>query len=411
VPERRYRLLILCSHPVPYASPAFRRMAQHPRLEIEVAYCSMQGAEAAMDHEFGREVQWDLPLLEGYPWVCVPNRSPRPKLGRFFGLINPGLWKLVRSGNYDAVLAYTGYRYLSFWIAATAARLGRVPLLSSTDAYSLRGIRPDRWKVLLKRFILPLIYRVNDFVVVPSEATSRFVASLGVPRQRILFAPGGFDMEWWAGEAARSDRDETRARFGVSGDSPVFLFCGKLQPWKRPQDLLHAFARLTPCNGYAVFAGDGPLRAALEAEAKALGVEQRVLFPGFVKQTELPALYRAADVLVLPSDYDGCPLVVCEAMSCGCPVVLSDAIPGRFELVRHGDTGFVYRCGDVDALASILAEVASDRKRLETMSAAAAERMRAWSVLAYVDALLHALDQAIPSGQACKSRQRASAIS
>jgi len=54
----------------------FQKLAQDPRLEILVAYCSMQGAEARVDPEFGVEVAWDTPLFEGYPWVHVPNRAP-----------------------------------------------------------------------------------------------------------------------------------------------------------------------------------------------------------------------------------------------------------------------------------------------------------------------------------------------
>src|ERR1019366_3085506 len=97
-PEMRRRLLIVGSHVVQYSSPIFQRMAQDPRLEIMVAYCSMQGAQAGVDPGFGVEVSWDTPLLEGYPWVHVPNRALRPGIARFFGLFNPGLWKLIRGG-------------------------------------------------------------------------------------------------------------------------------------------------------------------------------------------------------------------------------------------------------------------------------------------------------------------------
>jgi len=89
--KERYRVLLVSSHPVQYAAPLFRLMARHPRLDILVAYCSLQGAEPGIDPEFKVEVAWDIPLLEGYPWVRVPNRSPWPSLDRFTGLVNPGL--------------------------------------------------------------------------------------------------------------------------------------------------------------------------------------------------------------------------------------------------------------------------------------------------------------------------------
>src|SRR6202171_767440 len=114
-PEARRRLLIVGSHVVQYSSPVFQRLAQDPRLEIMVAYCSMQGAQPGVDPGFGVEVSWDTPQLEGYPWVHVPNRAPRPGIGRFFGLFNPGLWKLIRGGKFDAVFR-GGYFYATAWI-------------------------------------------------------------------------------------------------------------------------------------------------------------------------------------------------------------------------------------------------------------------------------------------------------
>jgi len=62
------------------------------------------------------------------------------------------------------------------------------------------------------------------------------------------------------------------------------------------------------------------------------------------------AVYTSADLFVIPSGYDPCPVVVCEAMLCGLPVVLSDQIRGRFDLVRPGETGDIFPCGDINAL-------------------------------------------------------------
>ena len=83
--SRKYRVLLIASHPVQYASPLFRRLAADPRLDIEVAYCSMQGAESGRDPGFGIDVAWDVPLLDGYAWHQIPNRSPCPGIGRFLG--------------------------------------------------------------------------------------------------------------------------------------------------------------------------------------------------------------------------------------------------------------------------------------------------------------------------------------
>lgn len=134
----RFRLLVVGSHVVQYASPVFRRMASDSRIDLTVAYCSMQGAEPGVDPEFGVKVSWDTPVLEGYSWVSVLNRAPHPGLGRFFGLINPALWKLIREGHFDAVFV-SGYFYASAWIAIAAAKWSGIPVLFTTDAYGLRS--------------------------------------------------------------------------------------------------------------------------------------------------------------------------------------------------------------------------------------------------------------------------------
>jgi glycosyltransferase involved in cell wall biosynthesis len=99
--------------------------------------------------------------------------------------------------------------------------------------------------------------------------------------------------------------------------------------------------------------------------------------------------------MLLTSSYDGCPLVVCEAMACGCPVVLSDAIPGRFDIVRPGTTGFIYPCGDVDALAAILHETVSQPEKLEQIAAGARQRMETWSPRESIDGHVLALEAAV----------------
>ena len=76
MPDRKLRVLTISSHPIQYGAPLFRLMAKHPKLDFQVAYCSLRGADsAAYDPEFGANVQWDVPLLDGYKWTHIPNRG------------------------------------------------------------------------------------------------------------------------------------------------------------------------------------------------------------------------------------------------------------------------------------------------------------------------------------------------
>jgi hypothetical protein len=127
MPDRRYRVLALATHPVQYMTPIFRRMAKHPSLDFHVAYCTLRGAEAGHDPEFGADIQWDVPLLDGYSWTHVPNRGSSAE--SFFGLSNLRMGKLIRSGNYDVVLCFIGYVRATFWIACLASKFSKVAFI------------------------------------------------------------------------------------------------------------------------------------------------------------------------------------------------------------------------------------------------------------------------------------------
>ncbi len=391
--DRRFRVLAVASHPVQYASPIFRLMAQHPQLDFHVAYCSLRGAEAAHDPEFGRSVQWDVPLLDGYAWTHVPNHGS----GResFFGLCNPGLWKLIRDGRFNAVLCYAGYLRATFWISFLAAKTTRTAFLFGTDTVTLAPLDGRMWKRPIKRFTWPLLFRLADQVIVPSSRTRELMLSLGIPEERITLTPNIVDNDWWIAQSAGVDRTTIRESWGASADDMIVLFCAKLQPWKRPLDLLRAFAAADLPQAFLIFAGEGPLRSELESAAASLGVTDRVRFLGFVNQRQLPAVYCAADLLVLPSEHDAFGLVINEAMLCGCPVVASDRVGAVRDLIQNGRTGFVYRCGDVSELASLLRRLSTHDPPLSELGRAARARMQTWSPRESIEATVNAITRAV----------------
>jgi glycosyltransferase involved in cell wall biosynthesis len=357
----------------------FRRLAQHPQLEIQVAYCSLQGAETQLDPGFGIDVKWDTPLLEGYPWVCIMNRSLTPRVGSFFGLINPGIWRLISRGKFDAVALFTGYVCATFWIALAAVKWNRIPVLFGTDAHELTARDSKGWKLWVKRRLWPRLFRLADVVLAPSSRTVSLMRSLGIPQDRIGLTPYCVDNDWWIDRSAAVDRRAVRTRWKIPDDSVAVLFCAKLQPWKRPQDLLRAFEQVAEMNAYLIFAGEGPLRPALESEAHSLGIADKVRFLGFVNQSGLPETYRASDVMVLPSEHEPFGVVVNEAMLCRCSVIVSDRVGAGFDLVRDAETGFVFPCGDVKRLAALLRRAIGDPRLLQDMGAASQRRMAHWS--------------------------------
>jgi glycosyltransferase involved in cell wall biosynthesis len=398
--EQRLRVLTISSHPIQYGAPLFRIMARQPKLDFQVAFCSLRGAEAGYDPEFGTNVQWDVPLLDGYKWTHIPNRGSGAE--GFWAWRNTGLWKFIRQGKFDAIISHLGYMRGTFWIAYFAARSIGIPFLFGTDASSIEPRSASRAKLALKRIVWPAVFSLSGQVLTASSAGRDMMVSLGFPAARVSMTLDTVDNDWWLAQANAVDRDEARKSLGFAPHERIILFCAKLQPWKHPMDLLRAFASVGIPDARLVFAGDGAQRASLKKEAATLGVAGRVQFLGFVNQSQLPSLYKAADLMVIPSSYEPFGLVVNEAMLCGCPVVASDRVGAVRDLVVHDETGFVFPCGDLETLATTIRLALQDSTRLNAIKANASERIRAWSPQASAEAMVGAVEAAVSRGR--KSR-------
>ena len=140
---------------------------------------------------------------------------------------------------------------------------------------------------------------------------------------------------------------------GAGDDRPdpgqfVVLYVGRLSPEKNLAFLLRVFQKLSVKYPAARLwmAGDGPIRAQLQALAATLGIERSVTFLGHLPQAELARYYRRADVFVLASFFETQGMVCIEAMQFGKPLLVSDGIVSCRELVDDGENGFIFRHTD-----------------------------------------------------------------
>jgi glycosyltransferase involved in cell wall biosynthesis len=205
----------------------------------------------------------------------------------------------------------------------------------------------DIWR---ERLALPAKLRAARFVVTCTEHNAEHLAeTYGVSRAKIHTVHHGTDVARF-GFAERAERE-----------TPTVIAVGRLVEQKGLELLLAACARLA-AEGVphrCLVVGEGPLRGALEAQARELGIADRVEFRGQVLQQELAGLYAAADVFALfcrpaaDEDRDGIPNVMIEAMATGLPVV-STRFSGIPELVVHEETGLLAEVDDADGQAAVL---------------------------------------------------------
>ena len=198
---------------------------------------------------------------------------------------------------------------------------------------------------------------------------SRFLQSYG---DRIRVLPHGIDLEEYLDPSA-SDRDEAdqiRARYA----GPLWLGCGRLVYYK---GFVNAIRALTRVSGTLLLVGEGPERAALEAQAEQLGVRGRVVFAG--KVPRLAPYYLAADAFWFPSNErsEAFGLVQVEAMASGCPVI-NTAIPhsGVAWVSRHEREGLTVAVDDPVALAEAANRIATEQGLRDRLSAASRIRAR-----------------------------------
>lgn len=359
--NRPFRLAVLNSHPIQYFAPLYRRLAQRPDLNLTVYYCSRHGLDPTLDPGFGQEVQWDVPLLEGYRSIFLKNSSRRPGLNHFFGLFNPTIISELRMKSYDAILVH-GYTYATHCLVFLLSRLIGLPLFLRGES-TLTDPRPGGLRIIKQAILRPLLHQPQACLYIGSR-NRQFYEYYGVDSRRLIFTPYSVDDSFFRDRAQRSESREAgfRKRFGIPADMPVILAAGKLIPKKQPLHLLRSFEQLRRTQRCAlVFAGEGELRTTIERECVLRSISD-VYITGFLNQTEMPAAYAAADILVLPSAWgETWGLVVNEGMNCGLPVVVTDRVGCAGDLVRDGENGYVVPWNDIDALILALEKLVGDR--------------------------------------------------
>ncbi|MES2058728.1 MAG: glycosyltransferase [Pseudomonadota bacterium] len=195
-----------------------------------------------------------------------------------------------------------------------------------------------------------------------SQAMKADMIAIGIPAEPIRVHSTGVDL----GRFAPRDRGAGKAAFGVTG--PLVVSLGALIPRKGHDIVLHAVASLPGVS--LLIAGEGPERAALEAEIARAGVSDRVRLLGSVPHADLPALLAAADVMALASSSEGLANAWVESLACGTPIVITDA-GGASEVVTSPAAGRIVP-RDTAAFATAIADLlAAPAPRDETRSAAA----------------------------------------
>jgi glycosyltransferase involved in cell wall biosynthesis len=218
----------------------------------------------------------------------------------------------------------------------------------------------DRKRVWWKESSKGRIVRLHSSGFVGGAPHVAYLGTLGMSESRICTGCDVVDNAFFAAEAEAARQDET-TRERLVLPRPYFLTSGRFIEKKNLPLLLHAYADYRTNAGDSawdlVLIGDGPLKPRLMALRKELGLDGKVILPGFKQYAELPAYYGLAGAFIHVSTSETWGLVVNEAMACGLPVIVSSPCGCVPDLVRHGHNGFVFNPYDREELSLILSHV------------------------------------------------------
>jgi glycosyltransferase involved in cell wall biosynthesis len=262
--------------------------------------------------------------------------DPRIDVGAHERVVLPGRSNVARLTRYLVAAARDRRAQVVHSTYAAPLLSGMASVLTVHD---VSFIRHPEWFTLRDRVVLNAGVRTSvrraARVLVPSgHARDELCALLGVAPERVLVTPEGVDGRYAppapvpAGEEAPSCDDVERVLRRLGIHRPYVLAVGNLQPRKNLSRLIEAWALLAGDDSdrgrqLVVAGGFHGRRDGATGLAIKLHVGDRVAFPGYVPDADLPALYSAADLFVLPSLYEGFGLPVLEAMACGTPVACS----------------------------------------------------------------------------------------
>jgi glycosyltransferase involved in cell wall biosynthesis len=262
-----------------------------------------------------------------------------------------------------------------------AAVMARIPAIVATvqlfvDATYSRATRiQQRW----------LANRVGRYIVVSGALADKMQQVFDLPAHKLEVIPNAVPSERFAvipDTALRNELTGGTAR-------PLVLTVARLDAQKGHRYLLEAATQIP--EAIFVLAGDGPERPALERQAAALGLDDRVRFLG--RRSDIPALLAVCDLFVLPSLYEGLPLSILEAMAARRPVVATE-IAGTCEAVTGGVTGLLVPPADPAALAQAIRRLLAEPARGAALADAAHARMQAeFSAAAMVQRVTNVYDR------------------
>ncbi len=209
--------------------------------------------------------------------------------------------------------------------------------------------------------------RVDRIIAWTHEESESLMSIYGASKKNISVVPIGVDLELFQ----KKHRATARKRFGLPLDKDLILYLGRLDPIKGPDLFIDTVLKLASRENLEAWVVGGENhtyeKQQLQTQSSVLTLNDKIRFFEPIPHQQLPWLYSAADILVVPSYYESFSMVTAESLATGTPVIASD-VAGPASLIKHGESGFLIKPGDSNELASKINYLLDSKSTLEKMS-------------------------------------------
>lgn len=368
---RRPALAIICNSLPPYRVHLHRRIVREmPEVHL-LTVCTHEDSGGRWKHEPPAEIN---PVSFG-PGESTSNQA-KPRFAFHEWRKGGRIIQWIKERGVRAVVL-SGYNDLCRVRILLWCRMNRIPCFISGDANILID-NPPQLKRIVKKAVLTVLLKAATGLFPCGQNGEAFFRRYGVPKWKIYWVPYEPNIEEIQ-ELSSEFINATASKYGLDMARRRLVFSGRLIPLKRVDQLIDAFVAIEEQrkDWDLLIIGDGPLRGVLE-ERVPERLRSRVQWTGFLgDQTEISALYRCSDVLVLPSNREQWALVVPEAAAAGVALMVASSVGSAVEFVQEGINGRTFLPDDLQSLVAGLRDVSSS-PQIDEMKKASIEILTCW---------------------------------
>ena len=354
----RKKLAVVTTHPIQYNAPLFKLMSNELDFETMVFYTWGEASIGSKyDPDFGQEIEWDIPLLDGYQYTFVDNVSDDPGSHHFNGIINPTLNREIQAWHADVVWVW-GWAFNSH-LKVLRNFKGKVPVWFRGDSTLLNEPLGLSLRKIARRLFLRWVYKHIDKAFFVGAHNKAYFFAHGLQDSQLVFAPHAIDNERFKDPTGilAEDARNWRRDLEIADNKKILIYVGKFEQKKNPLFFKKIVAKLEDEDFVGIMVGNGSLEDELRNSASS-----NLLFLPFQNQSKMPVVYRLADVLILPSKGPGetWGLVMNEALASGIKVLASHNCGGAIDLL---DETRIFQLNESDVVNKIYEVLRESKKK------------------------------------------------